>query len=237
MENTKEQYESMLNEKCFYDYFYDLDNHIKKKCFIKTIYVKGKQMKMSNKTKVLCLMSVVLCLVSAVVFAVGTTRISGQAGAHIDLKAYLAGNLSEAGVPITIANETWSYGTGANAVNVIYADTITLADDANDTLDFYASGTLVDVFNRTLTMTAIKLVYIKNNSADATLQVFGGASNDIGIIADTSDIVKIKPGGSFIWVDPSAAGLVITTNKNLRIEHDGTGTSTMAVDIIVMGLD
>lgn len=190
-----------------------------------------------SKLKTILLLSSIVPLLTSIVWAVGTTRISGQAGPAINLNAYLAGDLSELNVPVKVDNENWEYGTSANAVNVIYADTITLADDANNTLDLYASGSLLDVFNRALTMSAIKLLYIKNNSTDATLRVFGNAANDIGICANTSDKVYIKPGGKFIWTFPSAAGLVITTNKNLFIDHDGTGSSTMAVDVIAMGLD
>jgi len=169
--------------------------------------------------------------------SVGSTRLGGQAGVVIDLKAFLAGDLSEFQVPVAVGNVDWAYGTGAGAINIIYADTITLADAATTTLDLYASGTLLDIFNRALTMAALKFLYIKNKSADATLKVFGGASLDIGILVATNDILTIKPGGSFLWADPSAAGLVITTNKNLKIEHDGTGSSTMDVDVIAMGLD
>jgi hypothetical protein len=169
--------------------------------------------------------------------SVGTTRIAGHAGCQIDLKAYLSGDLAEANAPLIVANLGWSYGTSANAVQIIYADTVTLADGGNTTLDLYASGTLVDIFGRTLTMTAIKFLYIKNNSADATLEAFGGVALDIPIVKDTSDVISIKPGGIFTWADVSAAGLDITTNKNLYLVHDGTGSSTMDVDVIAMGLD
>ncbi len=166
------------------------------------------------------------------------TRINGSAGAKLDLSYFLDVDLSEdLKAEFKIAASKWSYGTGANQVNCVFADKRTLADGANETLDLYASGSLLDVFKQALTMTALKFLYIKNNSSDATLQILGGSSNDIGICAATNDIIKIKPGGIFIWIDPSAAGLVITTNKNLKIEHDGTGSSTMDVDVIAMGLD
>jgi len=169
--------------------------------------------------------------------SVGTTRITGKAGPLIDLAMYLATDLAELKGPLKIAAAKWTYGTAAGAVNVIYADSVTLADGANTTLDLYASGSLLDIFKQALTMEALKFLYIKNNSDDATLKVFGGASNDIGIVADTSDIVEIPPGGDLCWSDPSAAGLDITTNKNLKLEHDGTGESDMVVDVIAMGLD
>ena len=171
--------------------------------------------------------------------SIGVTRIAGQAGAVIDLKAYLAGDLAELSAPVLVNNVGWSYGTGANAVNVIYQDTVTLADGANDTLDLYASGAgeLLDVFNRALTMEALKFLYIKNNSADASLLVFGGDATDIGILGGATEQLTIPPGGHFLWIDPSAAGLDLTTNKNLYLEHDGTGEDTMDVDVIAMGLD
>jgi len=168
---------------------------------------------------------------------VGTTRISGNAGPMIDLAMFLATDLSELKGPLKIAAPKWTYGTGAGAVNVIYADTITLANAGNDTLDLYASGALQDIFKQTLTMEAIKFLYLKNNSADASLLVGGGVSNDLDIFADTSDQEIIKQGGTKTWTDPSAAGLDITTNKNLYIEHDGTGSDSMDVDVIAMGLD
>lgn len=168
---------------------------------------------------------------------VGTTRIVGKAGPLIDLVHFLATDLSELPAPLKIAAQNWTYGTGANQVNAIYADQTTLADGANTTLDLYASGSLVDVFNQTLTMAAIKLLYVKNNSADATLYIGGGASVDLLIFKATSDIIDIPPGGTFMWTGPTAAGVVTSTNKNLKIEHNGTGGSTMAVDVVAFGLD
>lgn len=165
------------------------------------------------------------------------TAIRGKAGAMFDLTCTKEEDLTVANKPISIAGTSWTYGTSASQVNVIYADTRTLADGANETLDLYASGSLEDVFGTALTMTALKLLYIKNNSSDATLKIGGGASADLDIFADTSDKALIKPGGFFLWIDPSAAGLTITTNKNLKIEHDGTGSDTMDVDVIALGLD
>jgi hypothetical protein len=114
---------------------------------------------------------------------------------------------------------------------------VTIADDANETYDLYASGTLLDIYNRALTMESIKFLYLKNNSEDATLRAFGNSANDIGICADTSDVVYIKPGGVFVWVDPTSGGTDITTNKNLFLDHNGTGTDSMTIDIIAMGVD
>ncbi len=169
---------------------------------------------------------------------VGSNRIAGHAGPVIDLKAYLAGDLSEQQVPVLLNNAGWIYGTGAGAVNVIYADTITLADAATETLDLFASGSLLDIFGRALTLSALKFLCIVNNSADATLKVLGTAVTAVPICEDPSDIIKIPPGGSAVlWNDPSAAGLVVSTNKDLKLEHDSTGSDSMDVDVFAMGLD
>lgn len=130
-----------------------------------------------------------------------------------------------------------AFGTGANQINVLYHDNITLADGANTTLNLYDSGTLVDSFGVALTMSAVKFIYVRNNSTDATLLLFGGNSADIPVCSDPTDIIKVKPSQDFLWKDLSASGTVITTNKNLKLAHDGTGTSTMSVDLIIGGLD
>ena len=169
---------------------------------------------------------------------VGVTRISGTAGPVIDFRAYLAGDLAERSALIQLPSHTWSYGTGAGQANVIYQDSISLADGADTTIDLYASGSLLDIFERALTMETLKFLYIKNTSADATLLVGGGASNDLLLFAATSDIVKIPPGGdSILYNDVAGSGILLTTNKNLKLTHDGTGGSTMAVYVIAMGLD
>lgn len=169
---------------------------------------------------------------------VGVTRISGEAGPKIDFRAYLAGDLAERSALVQLASHNWAFGTGAGQVNVIYQDSVSIADGADTTIDLYASGTLLDIFERALTMETLKFLYIKNTSADATLLVGGGASNDLLLFAATSDIVKIPPGGSAIlYNDVAGSGILLTTNKNLKLAHDGTGSSAMVVYVVAMGLD
>ena len=170
--------------------------------------------------------------------SVGTTRLIGNAGASIDITAFLAGDLSEIRVPAIVNSQGWSYGTGAGAVNIVYADTTVLTDGSNTTLDLFASGALLDIFGRALTLSAIKFLYIKNNSTDSKLLVGGGAANDLDIFAATSDIMNVSPGGIMTWADPTAAGVVTTVNKNLKLEDDASGAAgNKNIDVIVMGLD
>ena len=177
---------------------------------------------------------------------VGTTRIMGKAGPIINLAMYLATDLSELAGPLKIEAPKWEYGTGAGAVDVIYADTITLAKSGVATLDLYASSgedLLLDIFQRALTMEALKFLYIQTRTvdeevpADATLKLFGGEALDIEICGGATEIVVVPPGGAFLWTNPTQAGLDITENMNLYLKDDGSGAAGMKVDIIAMGID
>ena len=168
---------------------------------------------------------------------VGTTRTSGGAGPVLNLNAFLEGDLTEMQVPVLLNNINWSYGTGANAVNVIFADTITVGNGATVNIDLNASGTYLDIFTRALTLEAVKFIYIKNNSADATLELLGAGATALGICKVNTDIIEVKPGGTFTWSDPSAAGLDCEPTVNFRLVHDSIGADTMDVDVIIMGLD
>jgi hypothetical protein len=133
-------------------------------------------------------------------------------------------------------------GNAADQGQVLYADTITLADGGNTTLDFY-DGTLLDVNGVALTMTELKGLVIRNNSADATLLIGGAAGTQLALFNDAaSDKLKLPPGSTtnpsiFAICVPSATGIVCSTNSDLKLEHDGTGSSTMNVDIVAWGSD
>lgn len=168
---------------------------------------------------------------------VGTTRLNGNAGAKIDIVTFLAGDLAENRVPAVVGSTGWTYGTGANQVQIVYTDTITLTDGTGDTLDLY-DGSLLDIFGRAVTMKAIKLLYVKNTSTDSGLTIGGGAATDLLIFADTSDKIYIPPGGVFLWSCPSAAGVVTVARPHLYLLDDGTGEAgDKNINVIAMGLD
>jgi hypothetical protein len=170
--------------------------------------------------------------------SVGTNRIIGNAGPLIDLKAWIPGDLAETNAPLMVSNIGWTYGTSANQVNIIYADTIVIADGGNTTLDLNASGTLLDIFGRALTLDAIKFLYVKNRSTDSGLTIGGGVALDLDLWSDTSDKQIIPSGGIYVWADPSAAGVDCSVNKNLYMVDDGTGAAgNKNFDVIAMGLD
>jgi len=40
-----------------------------------------------------------------------------------------------------------------------------------------------------------------------------------------------------LWTAPDATGLDVTTNKNLKLEHDGTGSDDLVYRIVLIGVD
>lgn len=127
-------------------------------------------------------------------------------------------------------------GTGANQADVVYSASRSLADDANEVLDFYASGTLTDAFGTALTIETLKLLIVSNTSTDASLLIGGGAVA-VTLFDDITDIVTIPPGGKFMISAPDATGVDITTNKDLNLLHGGQGTSALVYKIIAIGVD
>lgn len=131
-------------------------------------------------------------------------------------------------------SQEWTFGTGANQANCLFHDQRS-TDDTGETIDTYAGGVETNAFGAVLTMEAIKLLYVKNTHATLTLEILGTAVTAIGICADPSDIIELPPGGMLLWTCPTAAGIVTTTNKNLKFAAKTAGTITF--DVAIMGLD
>lgn len=133
---------------------------------------------------------------------------------------------------------TLTDGTGAGKGDVCYDETITIADGASDSSLVLNDGSLTDSLGVALTMDILRGMYIKNNSSDAGLIVGAAAGTQLAIFgAPANDTLLIPFGGEFFWTAPSATGLDVTTNDTIKLEHDGTGGSTMDVDVILVGED
>jgi hypothetical protein len=164
-----------------------------------------------------------------------TTDLTGRSACVINLDGKKALDLATTLDELKIdSNIDWTFGTGVNQANLLFHDRRS-TDDTGETLDLYASGSLVNAFGDALTMEAIKLLYIKNTHATLTLEIFGGVSLDLLIVAATSDILELPPGGTFLWTCPTAAGIVTSTNKNLKLASKTAGTITY--DVAALGLD
>ena len=126
--------------------------------------------------------------------------------------------------------------TPAAAADVVFQDNRTLADGTNETLDIH-DGSLSDAFGDAVTIDELKMIYIKNNSADANLLIGGAAATQLGLFSDVSDVLVLRPGGELLLTAPAVAGIDVTTNADLKIAHDGTGSDSLTYDIIIAGSD
>ena len=168
-----------------------------------------------------------------------STNLTGRTGVVIDLKnvndleTKLADILDELGVDTSIK---WSFGEGIKACNVLYHEKHTIAATEQKTLDINAgSPSLKDAFGDTLTLKAIKFLYIKNTSLDLPVSIFGGGALDLLIMDGMTDKLWLEKEGFFLWACPTAAGVDTTVNKNLELTV-GAGTGSAIIDVVILGL-
>ena len=132
-------------------------------------------------------------------------------------------------------------GSGANQADSMWHDERTLAVSANETLDLNA---ITDALGTAKTISKLKALVIYNVPAseggqDAAALIVGGAdATQVPIFSDpTTDKILVAPGGLFVLTAPLAAGIDISTNKNLKIAHDGAGSSAAKFRIVEVGVD
>jgi hypothetical protein len=129
----------------------------------------------------------------------------------------------------------FSDGAGANQANRIWHDRRTLAASGTEDLDL--SGALVDVFGDAFQLARIKALIVLPAAANTNnVNVSRPAANGVPIFLAGGDGMPVKPGGAFVWVDPSAGGVVVTagTGDLVTIANAAAGTP-VDYDIIVIG--
>lgn len=168
-----------------------------------------------------------------------STNLTGRTGVVIDLKnvndlaTKLADILDELGIDTSIK---WSFGEGVRACNVLYHEKHTIDQGGSKTLDINAgSPSLKDAFGDTLTLKAIKFLYIKNTSEDLKVSIFGKGTLDLLIMSGLTEQVVLETEGFFVWACPTAAGVVTTANKNLELTV-GAGSGSAIIDVVILGL-
>lgn len=131
-------------------------------------------------------------------------------------------------------NYPFSDGTGAQQANNVWRSGRTLASGANENIDL--AGVLTGMIGGTATFSAIKAIRIRASSANTTNLLVGGAASNAfaGCFGDATDTVKVKPGGEFLWIDPSAAGeaVVAGTGDLLKIANGSGASAAYTIEIL-----
>lgn len=123
-------------------------------------------------------------------------------------------------------NYTFTDGAAASMIDTHWSDERTLAASATEDLDL--AGGLTDAFGTAITFARVKVIIIIAASGNTNnVQVGGAGSTFINWVANSSDIVNIRPGGILVLVAPDATGYAVTatTGDLLRIGNSAAGTS------------
>lgn len=126
-------------------------------------------------------------------------------------------------------------GTGANQGNMIFHDQRTLTASATENLDL--AGVLTSKFGTTITFMAVKGILVVAAAANTNnVNVSREGTNGVPVFLALGDGLPVKPGGVFLWIDPTAAGVAVTagTGDLLTVANSAGGTSVV-YDVWIWG--
>lgn len=127
-------------------------------------------------------------------------------------------------------------GIIANAADVIFADTRTIAASGTDTLDL-AGGGLVDSLGTAFAPLKLKGLLVVAAGANVNnVQVTRPASNGVPLFLAAGDGIPVLPGGYFAWASPNLAAIAVTagTGDLIAIVNSAGGTS-VDYDLVIVG--
>jgi len=156
----------------------------------------------------------------------------------VGLTSTLAGapNLGTAAANLAYSkNNAFTAGAGLDQCNLIYAETITLAASATQTLDLTA---LTDNLGNAIAFAKVKGLLIVAAVANTNNVLVGNAASNAWFAwcDAATDVIKVLPGGVMLLVAPTAAGFAVTasTAMNLKLANSSSGTA-VTFDIMILG--
>lgn len=131
-------------------------------------------------------------------------------------------------------NQAFANGTGINQANQIWTDTRTISGSSNDDIDL--AGVLTDVYGTTLTFTSIKAIIINSLATNGNaLNVGAGTNPFLTMFGDATDIIVVRPGGTFAIINPEANGYAVTASTGDILRIANADASDATYDIIIIG--
>lgn len=156
---------------------------------------------------------------------------------NLGVIANLAGAVADFGTTAFPVNYqkgfTWASGVGLNQADMMWSDQRTLGSGANEDIDL--AGVLTSHLGGTLTFVRLKMLLVfaaPTNTVNVT--VSRPATNGVPFLAAAGDAFVLKPGGLFLFTDPSAAGVVVTPGTGDLI-NVLAGAASSVYDILVIG--
>jgi hypothetical protein len=157
----------------------------------------------------------------------------------LDAKNLQAFGLATADDPVLVSLLfALAAGTGANQISQQWHSAArVLTASSSETLDVQA-GTLKNAFGTVLAFTKIKVVYVKAAAVNTNDVLVGGqgANSWIGAFNTTTSVLKVKPGGVFLWIAPDVNGGAVAAGDLLKVANSSSGTS-VTYDVYFGGTD
>ncbi len=108
------------------------------------------------------------------------------------------------------------------------------------TQDFDLRGVLNDGLGQLVTLSSVKGLFVNNKSAlntDAVLEIGAASYNAWAeLFGDMLDTIKVKPGGIFLWVDPTAAGVSVPAGEDILQVKNAGSADNATFDIVILGV-
>jgi hypothetical protein len=126
-------------------------------------------------------------------------------------------------------------GTGAGQADMIWSDSFSIAASGTQAIDL--AGSLPGPLGGTLTFAKIKMVVVAASTTNTnTINVVRDATNGVPLFLALGDGIPVKPGGLFVWFDPSAAGVAVTPTSGdlLNLVNSAAGTPVTG-DVVIVG--
>lgn len=124
-------------------------------------------------------------------------------------------------------------GVGAGAANRIWTDTVTVPASSTASLDL--AGSLTDPFGAALTFARIKGLLVFARAANVTdIRITRPAANAVPLLSAAA-YIPVKPGGFFGWMDPSAAGVVVTAATGDLLDLVNSGATDAVCNVVIIG--
>lgn len=127
-------------------------------------------------------------------------------------------------------------GTGSGQADRLWYDKDRpLAASASEDLDL--AGGLTDALGVACTFAKIKGIIVKAAAGNTNNVLVGGAASNqlAGLFGNVNDVMVVRPGGNFMWLDP-LAGITVTasTGDLLKIANSSSGSQVL-FDITLIG--
>lgn len=148
-------------------------------------------------------------------------------------------NLLDLSTPVdTLTKKTrieLANGTAANAADLCFHDTRTVAASGTDALDL--AGSLAGPFGASQVFVEVRAVLVSASASNTNnVRVNRPASNGVPLFLAAGDGMDVPPGGVFLWCCPADAKVTVTagTGDLLNIDNSGAGTS-VTYDVVIIG--